>query len=985
MEIETTNTTCPRGNDFFSMSASAPLSETNTDTQNSRTLTATFLMTDVEGSTRLWEEYALQMQKALARHDAIAEKLLSENNGRLVKSRGEGDSLFCVFTSPVDAVNAAWALQQAFQTENWPEETRLKVRMAVHTGDAEFRERDYYGPVINRCARLRSIAHGGQVLISSSTFAMVEQHVATPLFLRDMGLHHLKDLQQPEHVWQLCHPEFISEFPPLKSLNVQQTNLPQQVTTFVGRDTELVRLHSMLEKARMVTITGSGGVGKTRMTLQMGAEVQEQFTDGVWLIELAAIADAGLVAKTIANTLNVREEPGQPMQQSLENALREKSMLLILDNCEHLLAECSRVLNGLLRVCPKVKVLASSREGLGIQGEMLFRIPSLSVPMQGESPSPAALMQYEGVRLFVDRVQAVLPAFVVDETNAKPLAQICSRLDGIPFALELAAARVRAMSVDQLAVRLSDRFRILTGGSRTALPRQQTLRALIDWSYNLLSEQEQILLGRLSVFSGGWQLEDAEAICTGDPIEDWEVLDLLTSLVDKSIVVFEDRSQAGRYRLMESIRQYSLERMANNEQHADFRLRHAVHYLSRAQEWNKAIEQFGENQQTALLHLGQELNNLRSAMDWVAEQNQAESMAAYALALSRFFLMTASYTEGTQRLDTAIAAAHTVNMESEQAEMLMQRGRFAFYMADNQGARQYYTESLQLFQKMSNLKRQIPLLNNLGNVAWADGDFEAAENFYNQALMLAREEKLAAYEGTMLSNLGALASDKGEFVKCMQRFEEAINLHRKNDNARLYAEALMNYAEALRRQKEAGSAVKRLQESLEIFLNLGLKQQSGICSLYLAGALMDLNELEQAESCIQDGLQQAREIEDLWGTTLGLSHLGQIEALRGNTVQAAAYFLQAVNYQQEHAPQNKQRLAELLHTAAELLHNDGSIEQQYLLLCAAIDLYGDSNSFTCTSAKALQHKWREQLGEEAAARLQQEVQTITPRTLLERF
>jgi predicted ATPase/class 3 adenylate cyclase len=497
----------------------------------------TFLFTDIEGSTRLWEEYPQQMRQALARHDAILRHTIQSHAGHVFKTMG--DAFYAVFSSASEAVRAALDAQGALSAEDWSEVGGLYVRMALHTGRAEEREGDYLGPSLNRVARLLSIGHGGQVLLSEATQAQAGEAEIPGVVLRDMGSHRLKDLFAPERVFQLCHPDLRQEFPPLRSLSALRHNLPVQVTSLIGREREIEEVRQRLAEARLLTLTGSGGVGKTRLALQVAAELTEAYPEGVWLAELASLSDPDLVPQTTAQAIGVREEPGKSLTRTLADTLKDKRLLLVLDNCEHLVDACARLADTLLRSCPEMKVLATSREVLGIAGEVVYPVPSLSLPDPQRPLTPDVLGEYESVRLFAERAAGVAPAFVMTARNAGAVAHVCRQLDGIPLAIELAAARVRALSIEQVAQRLDDRFRLLTGGSRTALPRQQTLRALIDWSYDLLTGPEKRLLSRLSVFAGGWTLAAAEAVCSGEDIEAWEILDLLTSLVNKSLASYE--------------------------------------------------------------------------------------------------------------------------------------------------------------------------------------------------------------------------------------------------------------------------------------------------------------------------------------------------------------------------------------------------------------------------------------------------------------
>ncbi|HEY7461690.1 MAG TPA: adenylate/guanylate cyclase domain-containing protein, partial [Gemmatimonadota bacterium] len=502
--------------------------------------TVTFLFTDLEGSTQLWERHPKLMPAAVSRHDELLREAVLRHGGHVFKTGGDG---FCVaFDRAADALAAALDAQHALASESWGEVGALRARMAVHTGAAEVRDGDYFGAALNRSARLLAIGHGGQVLVSQTTFDLVRDALPADAELRDLGAHRLKDLQRPEQVYQLMHPTLGADFPALRSLEAVPHNLPLQLTSFVGRERELDLLRGQLSGARLLTLTGPAGSGKTRLALQLAAEVLEHYPDGIWFLDLAALTDPALVAQTAASALGLKEQTARSPLDVLADHLKSRRLLLVLDNCEHLIGACAALAERLLRAGPDVRILATSRESLSVAGEVAWPLPPLATPDPRRLPEyqPAdALTQYEAVRLFIDRALLVQPTFAVTNANAPAVAQVCQQLEGIPLAIELAAARVKVMTVEQIAARLSDRFRLLTGGGRMATARHQTLRAAIDWSYDLLSEPERLLLRRLSVFAGGWTLEAAEAVCAGEGIEGWEVLDLQTHLVDKSLVLVE--------------------------------------------------------------------------------------------------------------------------------------------------------------------------------------------------------------------------------------------------------------------------------------------------------------------------------------------------------------------------------------------------------------------------------------------------------------
>jgi len=460
--------------------------------------TITLLFTDIEGSTKLWEAHPEAMQIVLARHDTLLREAIATHDGYVFKTIG--DAFCAAFATAPEAVQAALSAQQALVRESWPEPLTLKVRMALHTGAVESRDSDYFGPPLNRVARLLSTGHGGQTLLTQATQERVRDSLPPTATLRDLGTHQLKDLARPEQVYQLQHPELPESFPALKSLSTHPNNLPQQVTSFIGREKELAEVQERLAQTRLLTLTGAGGSGKSRLALQAAADLLERFPDGVFLVELAPLADPDLVIQTVAGALGLKEESGLSIQATLIESLKSKQILLLLDNCEHVLDASAKLADALMRSCPDLKLLATSREGLGIAGESTYRVPSLSLPDPKQTQTAETLSHFEAVRLFIDRALQTQPSFTVTNENAPALVSICFRLDGIPLAIELAAARARSLSVEEINSKLDQRFRLLTGGSRTALPRQQTLRSLIDWSYALLSPQEKQVLESLSVF-----------------------------------------------------------------------------------------------------------------------------------------------------------------------------------------------------------------------------------------------------------------------------------------------------------------------------------------------------------------------------------------------------------------------------------------------------------------------------------------------------
>ena len=543
--------------------------------------TVTFLFTDIEGSTKLAQEYTDELRALLARHKEILNQAIKAHDGFVFQV--VGDSFSVAFDTAENALNAAAEAQRRLQDEAWSP-APIKVRMGIHTGAAQLvddssMEGPYSGySTLAMTQRIMSAAHGGQILLSQITRDLIGEQLPSDITLLDMGKHRLKDLLHRIHLYQVVAADLPADFPPLKTLESFPNNLPIQLTSFIGRESEMAEVKQLLFNTRLLTLIGPGGTGKTRLSLRVGADLLQSFTDGVWLAELAPLADASLIPQTIAAVLGLRELPNMPLINIVTDYLRAKHLLLILDNCEHLIEACAKLSADLLRVCPELKIIASSREALGINGETVYRVPSLSLPAPAQV-TREALMESESVRLFIERAIAAQSKFKLTDQNAFAVAQICHRLDGIPLALELAAARIAVFSPEQISSRLDDRFKLLTGGSRTALERHQTLRALIDWSYDLLSIEERTLLRQLSVFAGGWTFESAETVCSG-----LDVLNGLAQLVNKSLVIVDNQLDRRRYSLLETIRQYARDKLLEAQESEQARNRHLDFFVNLAEE-----------------------------------------------------------------------------------------------------------------------------------------------------------------------------------------------------------------------------------------------------------------------------------------------------------------------------------------------------------------------------------------------------------------
>ncbi len=613
---------------------------------------STFVLTDIEGSTRLWEEHGDAMGAALAVHDRVVRGAVEGGGGAVIKTTGDG--ILAVFADPVAAVMTALSAQRSLRDVEWGSIGALRVRIAIHAGAAETRDGDFFGPALNRDARILAIGHGGQILLSAVAAALARDRLPGDIELLDRGSHRLRDLDRPEQIFQVATADLPRDFPPLRSLSTRRSNLPVAVTSFVGRERERAEIGRLLERGRLVTLIGTGGTGKTRLMLESAGEITARFPDGVWLAELAPLTDAAQIAPEIARALGVAEQPGRPTLQVVGDFLAGKDLLLLIDNAEHLIDGVAEVAHRLLADAPGLRILTTSREALAVPGEAVVQVPSLSCPGgldRSRMGGPPPLLDIdevagtEAVRLFAERAGAVLPSFELTTENVEAVAEICRRLDGIPLAIELAAGRVSAMSPQEIAVGLGDRFRLLTGGRRSAVPRQQTLHALIDWSWDLLTDDDRRLLRRLAIFAGGWTAGAAARIVGEDtavaasrgptasaPAGLMATVDGLSRLVDRSLVLV-DRGATTRYRMLETIRQYARERLIESDEAEPIAARHLEFFAAMAEQ--AAPELHGPAMVDWLDRLDSETENIGVALEWSLESDpdtavrMCSSMLAY--------------------------------------------------------------------------------------------------------------------------------------------------------------------------------------------------------------------------------------------------------------------------------------------------------------------------------------------------------------------
>jgi predicted ATPase/class 3 adenylate cyclase len=775
------------------------------------------LFTDIEGSTALWERDPERMDAALQAHDAILKAAVQAHRGRVVKSTGDG--IHAVFDDAADAVAAALHMQLTLADPAATAGLELRLRCGLHVGADEHRDGDFYGQAVNRAARIMSVAHGGQTLLSQAIVDSVGERMPHGATRRDLGHVRLRDLTSPERVYQLEHGQLRAQFPPLRSLEATPNNLPQQLNSFVGRERELAEAKLRLAASRLVTLLGMGGIGKSRLSIQLGADLLDDYRDGVWLIELAPLTDPRLVPQALASVLGVKEEAGHSVQDALARHVRDKQLLFILDNCEHVVNACAELAKQLMQAGAGVKVLASSRDVLQVAGESVYQVPTLSVPGPNENLAPAPLMRHEAVRLFLDRAHAAQPSFEVTAQNAAAVADICSRLDGIPLAIELAAARTRALSVEAIAARLDDRFRLLVSGDQTVLPRQRTLRALIDWSHDLLPDPERLLFRRLAVFAGGFALEAAEEVGGGDGLHAAEVLDLLAHLVEKSLVILEFSGQ--RYRMLDTVRHYAQERLDESTDKAGAQARHFAHYLRVAEQARAGL--VGAEQGMWLARLDQERENLLVAHGRCdgADSGACEMGLRLVYALRPYWLNRGLLALGFRITVEALDREGAKKRDQLRQRGLSSAGYLAFYMGCYAQSRTYLQASLGIAREMDNT--QSAALVPLGVACQGEGDLIAARTHLEEAVALDRQlgnqRELAAASNALAS----LHRMEGRLEEAEPLYEEALSLARELNDREYTAVFLLNLAMVSTGRGSGNRSGALLTEVLNIASDIGSK------------------------------------------------------------------------------------------------------------------------------------------------------------------
>lgn len=815
----------------------------------------TFLFTDIEGSTMLAQKFHDELRKKLEIHNSIIYDAVRINNGIVFKTIG--DAFCCAFNNSRDAITAAVESQKKLLNQK-REEFSLKVRMGIHSGNAEWSGSDYMGYItLARTQRVMSAAYGNQILISEDALGFAKDATGDRIHFRDLGSRRLKDLIQPVKLFQIISPELPDVFPPLKTLDARPNNLPIQLSSFIGRENDISEIKELIFQSNLVTLLGPGGTGKTRLSLQVCAEIIDEFANGVWFVELASINDSFLLPLEIIKSTGIKEQPGVDPENFLMDYLKEKEMIIILDNCEHLIDECSRVAEKLLKNCPKLKILSTSRELFRIRGEKIYNVSSMSFPDPAKKITPGELIQYESARLFTERALQLNPEFRINDENANALSEICFRLDGIPLAIELAAARTGIMNLITLNEKLKDRFKFLKSGKRTDLPRQQTLKALIDWSYDLLPDEEKILWKRISVFKRGFNTEAAEKICSDEKISCEDILQLLNNLIEKSIIVFDKQNY--RFKLLETIREYGLELFADREELILIMKKHFLFFYDFVERLTPKLK--GAEMPVYINLLDLEQGNIETALEWSIETNQITGGARLIFSLGRYW----SYRE-YNNLGFKWCEVFLKFRDELSDELYADIQNWAAQYLSNQGeydkAEEYFKKSLLLYEKLKDASWTGSMLNSLGAISARKGDYEKACELLERSLNFKRQLNDKGGLCGALCNLGQLEILTGELDKAKLRIDEVLGLSNEIGD-RLYLYLSMRLAgQYFFHKGNFESALDYYEQAIKINRDVDYKAGTSACLTELAEILINLGEFKKAGELLEEGLIIAEGLED---------------------------------------------------------------------------------------------------------------------------
>lgn len=908
-----------------------------TETPGERSVT--FLFTNINNNIQLWEQHPEAMNAALKHYHAILRHAVESHDGKIFKT--EGDAVYAVFINAPQTVLAALDAQRVFHAET--EQVAIggptiRVCMALHTGSTKYHNGDYSGQAFNHTIRLLSSGHGEQTLLSAPTRELVFTHLPPDVTLRDLGERNILGLAHPERAYQLVIPGLPADFPPLKTSETFRTNLPIPQTRFIGREQQIDAIKQSIVAHSLTTLVGIGGVGKTRLSLQVGADLLDIAPDGIWFADLASLTDPALVPQTVANTLGLQEDASRPTLDTLTTFLNPKTTLLILDNCEHVINAVTELVASLLQTCPNLKVLVNSHQALGISHESVYHVPLLSTPDPNTNYAPEALMGFESVRLFFDRAQAVAPDFTIQNDNARSIAQICARLDGIPLAIEFAAARVNTLGMSQLAENVNDLFDLLTREGSDNLPHQQTLNTIINWSYDLLPDSQRALLRQMSVFAGGCTLDAVEAVCqpglTGSldnpNTASHNMLGLLTELANKSLVVIYDGASNPRYRLLESVRHYAREKLAETRDGPAVRERHLKYFINLARhaepelvkpqmvEWLRRLEMELDNIRAALRwsltnqtpELGLQLANsllwfwaeagyVRDGYDWLTEllnhpQAQSHPRArARALGIMGYFLALGDFGKDSRPiLDESLALYRELKDKSGVAHALLYKGIFIFREHDAKEGASLILESLEIYRELEHKLGMFAALSYLGSIIY-ENNYSRARGYLVEAMELAYELDYLSGIARSLANLGHLALRHGDYPAAHRWLEEALTTQARLGKGRYAIYTLSHLGELANREGDYAKAQAYYKECLALIDQTGgLSTMAGWILVKFGHAAIGQGNVVNARNFLDQSIQNFKRANEKIGIVFaveGLARLALMQAQPAETVCLVAW------------------------------------------------------------------------------------------------
>lgn len=864
----------------------------------------TFLFTDIEGSTKLAQTVPESLNLVLDRHNTILKEAIEFYHGFVFEIIGDA---FCsAFRNPEYAIKAAVKAQLDLANENW-KDADIKIRIGIHSGNADWFSEKYNGYItLARTARIMSSAYGEQILVSGDTHELIknklyetdadsirEKNSENEIIIEfiDLGERRLKDLKLPVKLYQVTSDGLRRDFPPLKTLDARPNNLPVQLSSFIGRDSEKEEIKSHLTSSQLLTLLGPGGTGKTRLSLQIGAEVVDKFENGVWFVELASLTNPEYVSTEIASVFNLTSDGKKDNKELITNYLREKELLLIMDNCEHLIEECAKVSEDLLRICSKLKILTSSREPLHVSGERIYKIPSLSVPDLSGKDSKDVISRNESIQLFCDRASAVKPEFKLTESNLMTVAKLCRELDGIPLAIELAAARIKILPVEKILEKLDNRFALLTGGKRTSLPRQQTLKALIDWSYDLLSENEKKILMKVSVFKGGWTLEAAENVCVDELLDEYEILDLLSNLTDKSLIKTTELGSEMIYGMLETIRKYAEDKLTVSGESDDLKKKFFNYYINLVKDTDKELQ--GRDQKEYLKKIDLHYENIREALNYAIETDAKEALK-FAAEIGRYWELRGYFREGNKYFKE-ILEKNEQTENTDLAKALYWIGYYSTFLGQYDEAEKKLEQCLEMFRQTENREWTANTLIAASLVTLFHQNFEQTEKNAEECLLISDEIGNKNLKAAALRTWGVSRMFNGKHDDARKKLEESRQIYHDTGDRIQLAKTIGNQGALEYFSGNYRKAIDIMQESLEMRRELGDRYGIALSLSNLGSAYSMIYDFEKSEEALHATLELFKELGDRRTYATPLNTLGNIANVRHEYHRAIALFKESIS------------------------------------------------------------------------------------------